>query len=361
MTFVRASSVVLTGQIFTLAGLCAVAAYSAQPPSVEEIIKREKEIIQSRTGIRSGRVVLTRTIVSSREPMNQGLVQRYVTYFDGDKMRADVNSTSPLETAFTKTVFTKDTFIREGKAFEFVQVYGALTRPKSTIEVPDPRRLGLIAWTFSTISQLGFEVHFVRPDRDQFRVEAGIDGGEPIWKVRYRIPRAGRPAFGEYWLAPKKGGMPIYIEVSGGEGNQSTKQSVKVNLRQYGPNGIWFPEQVVFRYFQGASVVDEEVDSVEEAVFGESVPDRLFTVAGLGLPKGRVVSLDGDLMIWSGERLSPKIHGEDDALEEVQKPSWNTSRIWLIALNSIVLACIAAALLWFRWRRSKKSAGPSDG
>jgi hypothetical protein len=323
-------------------------------------MKLEKQIIQSRTGIGSGRVVLTRKIVSTRQSMNQGLVQRYVSYFDGDKTRADVNSTSPLGATFAKTVFTKDTFIREGKAFEFVQVYGALTRPKSTIEVPDPRRLGLIAWSFPTINQLGFEVHFMRPDRDQFRVEAAIDTDEPIWKVRYRIPRAARPGFGEYWLAPRKGNMPVYIEVSGGEGNQATKQSVKVTLRQYGPNRIWFPEQVVFRYFQGATVTEEEIDSVEEAVFDERVPDRIFAVEGLTLPKGRVVSVDGDLMIWNGERLSRKARGQEDDLGEVGTTSPNAFRTWILALNAVVLACIAGLLLWFRWRRGKKPAATSD-
>ncbi len=354
MRFFRTRSEALLGKILIIAGWCVSGSLGAQVPSVEEILKTERQIIRSRTSIRSGRVELTRRVVTTREPMNNGLVQEYATWFDGDRTRADMEATSTLGATFAKTVFTKDLFIREGKAFEFVQVYGRNSRPQSTIEVPDPRRLGLVAWSFPTISQLGFETHFLRPDRDQFQIEASIHEEEPIWKVRYRIPRTGRPATGEYWLAPKKGGMPVYIEVSGGEGKESTKQSVEVKLRRYGSKGTWFPEQVVFRYFQGGKVVDEEVDLVKEAVFDEAVSERIFRVEGLGLPKGRVVSVDGELMIWTGERLRPKIHGQDDVIEEQNGTSGKAYRIWIGALNAIVLGCVAAVLLWFRQRRGKK-------
>jgi hypothetical protein len=240
-------------------------------------------------------------------------------------------------------------------------VFGAKARPKSTIQISDARLLGLVAWSFTTINSGGYEAHFLRADREQFEIQSGSDNGEPVWKVRYRITGRQDPTFTEYWLASDKGGLPVSIEVWTGENDKRSGESLKAKLGQYAPKGIWFPKEVVFRKFHGAKVRIEEIATVEEAQFDKAIPDGTFTLSGLGLPKGRVVDVDGRLMIWTGERLRPKTHGEEEGLGPHEPEPPSRLRTALLVLNSVLLACIAAGLLWLRWRRNKKASGALEG
>lgn len=277
-------------------------ALGAPVPSVDEILQRERQIIESRKAIQSGRVaVRTRLTKCDRDPTRENAELKYVSYFQGDKVRCDQGTPGHLYQA----VFAPDVTIHANEKEASVLVLGPQAPqapPKAARFLPDPRRLGAVVWFYDTISNHGYEEIFLRPNRDQFKIEAGDCGGEQVWKVTFRISGARGTAIGEYWLSDGKGGLPVYIAMSAGEGDKQTSKSVTTKLKEYGSNHVWFPSEVVFRMTEGSKVTAEQRITVESAVFGEPIPEETFSLRGLGLPIGRSIDLDGHLWFWDGEK-----------------------------------------------------------
>ena len=322
-------------------GLPAIAR-ADEVPSVEEILQMEKQMIEARKGISSGRVVVrTRLTKFPQNPSQENVTKRYETYLEGDNIRSDFS----VGEYRSQMIVTPDTLTRNFSNQKSVDVFGPETRPKTSSGVPDPRRLGIVLWFYDTISGHGYEDIFLNPNRDQFKVEAGTDAGEPIWKVSFRMS-GGRPraVLGEYWLCESKGGLPVYIafHARGGE-RPSSSSTIKVKLKEYGSGSVWFPSEVIFLRTRGGEVASEEVTTVEEAVFGEDIPDETFQIAGMGLPKGKIIDFDGKLATWDGQRVVR----QDEPWVNDAPPA--TGRLWLTAI-SIVLAVVAALLLWLRGR-----------
>ncbi len=316
-------------------------------PSVDEILQMEKQMIEDRKAVGSGRVVVrTRLTRFVQDPRQENVTKRYETYLEGDNIRSDYS----VGENRSQTIVTPNTLIRGFSDESAVNVFGPDTRPKSTIGVPDPLRLGIVVWFYDTISGHGYEEVFLNPNRDQFRVEAGTDGGELVWKVSFRMTGLGPPsAFGEYRLAPSKGGLPVYVGVRAGEGEEQYARSIEVQLEEYGPAGVWFPSQVVLRLTSGGEVTTEEVTTVEEAQFGEDIPDETFEIAGMGLPKGKIIDFDGELATWDGQRV---VRQGEGGLSQIDGAPWSTTRVLWCAI-SIVLAVAAALFLCLRVRRKR--------
>jgi len=318
-------------------------------PSVDEILQMEKRIIETRKGIHSGRVVVvTRLTKFAQDPSQENVTKRYETYLEGGNIRADYSVGENRR----QMIVTPDTVIRGSSNQRSVYVFGPETRAKVPQGVPDLLRLGIVNWFYDTISNHGYEEILLNPNRDQFKVEAGTDAGEPVSKVQFRFSEGRgqrQPDFGEYWLSESKGGMPVYIGVRVGEGEEQRTQSIKVKLKAYGSGRVWFPSQVILRLTKGGNVTTEEVTTVEEAVFEEDIPDETFGIAGMGLPKGKIIDFDGELATWDGQRVVKQ--GEEGNLQ-FDGASAIGRRLWFTVI-SIVLAVVAALLLSMRAKRKR--------
>ena len=274
----------------------------AEVPSLDEIFEMEKQIIESRRAITSGRVAVREVVpVCDSAPKMVNTSKKYVIYFEDDKIRSDQKFSIGGKRYLQQQVFTKDSQILALSHSPTVQLFGPETRAESSNEVPDPRRLGVICWGFDSISNMEYEQIFLNPKRDQFKVEAGTDEGEPVWKVSFRPTWGKKERRIEYWLSKNQGGLPVYIGVRLSDGH--LVQSLRTKLRKHGADGVWFPSQVVFRKIREGKVTVEEVVTVEDATFGQDIPDETFTLAGLGLPKGRTVEREEDVLVWDGNRL----------------------------------------------------------
>jgi len=277
-----------------------------------EILATEAGIVQARKDLHSGRVVIRLHYnVFPRSPAATRVDRRYKVSFKGDKWRADVERvdlSKGTSVPLSKTVWTNDHFIRDFGNDQAMQLFGGKTKPTGAFEIPDPRRLGLVAWFFETINQHGFDAYLLRPNREDLRSEPGVDeGGRPIEKVTYSVGRGEhKPAF-EYWLtASDQGRQPIYMAVKSGEGDRSYEQSIRTKLKSYPQPGIWYPSEVTFRIISGGKLQTEEVATVEEAAFNQELPDSVFSIEGLGLAIGRVINSDGHFLIWDGRSLVPE-------------------------------------------------------
>ena len=139
--------------------------------------------------------------------------------------------------------------------------------------------------------------------------------------------------------------MPVYIALRSQEKDQKTLISMRIKLKKYGPDEVWFPNETLFRIACNGKVNTEEIVTVEDAVFGEDISDETFSLAGLGLPKGRAVLSKGKFLTWDGDRLVG-----DGGFQPEQPPEVSGTRFAMVA-SSLSLAVIAAVLLWYRMRR----------
>jgi len=331
-------------------------ARGAEVPSVDEILRMEKQLIESRRAIRSGQVVVRiDTPTYDSYPELTQMQKRYVTFFQGDNIRCDQEFTKGGERHREQIVFTKDTMIQTRPDALSATVFGPQGRPKDSSMISDPRRLGLVCWFYDTMNQFGYETWFLSPNRDRFKIDAHTDAGEPVWRVSYRDATGKSEELVEYLLAKNKGGLPLYLGARYTEGKVETLRSIRVKLQNYknGGDGVWYPSEVVLRDTRGGKLVLEEIVTVEHAQFGQDLPEKTFTLAGLGLPKGTVVATEtGKGMTWNGERL---VDGQTEdvspAVEEL--PTAGGPRVLWVVFSLLLAA--GAALLWYRRRRSRHS------
>lgn len=337
----------------------AAAAKAGEVSTIEELNRLEKQVIEARRSISSGRVVLeVRSTVMQGVPQLVGPAKRYTLLFEGDRSRADLVWPDDAD-ASRSVVLTPDTFIRAPKARKPVMVFGPKSKPSRTIEIPDPRLLGFVNWSFDPINALGYEDTLLRKDRHDIRIEQDVVEEMPVTKVSYRLAPRRAPTFGEYWLSTKQGNLPIYIAAwVERDGQREGEQSLRCELHNYGKNeqAVWYPKQTVFRQTKDGEVVEEQVVTVEEAEFLQDIDDKEFTLAGLGLEQGRVVDYDGRRMYWSGEGLKPVTSGADPpgggAGQVAGAPGGNGR---LLLLNAGVFALLGAAVSWRWWLESRKA------
>jgi hypothetical protein len=319
----------------------------AKDASEDEIVQVEKRLIESRKAILSGRVsVDSRLVRFAQDPSQVDLVKKFVAYFHDGKARLDMEAGDHRE----QTVFTRDTLIRSMGNARTIEVFGPETRPKDAQGLPDPRRLGLVVWFYESINQLGYEEALLYPNRDHFAVEAGIEDEKPVTKVSFRGSGSDPLRSGQYWRSESQGGFPVFISLRFGEGEKETVRSVTTKLKQWGKKQIWFPSEVVFRLTIGNKVMAEEVDTVTDATFDEDIPEGTFSLAGLDLPKGRLVDVDGKIMTWAGDRLVAR-PSQLDRQEDINRPS----RQQLSLLAGSLLFALVAVLLMRRYAKRKRT------
>ena len=335
--------------------LSAAARAADAPPSPEELLKIEKQIIESRKAIQTAHVVVEVYSTISKHPQFVGQREEYTFWLQKDKNRVDLRFKMPDSSdwgTFQRMVRTRDIWIfvdpdEKGP----VQISRFAAGDGYVAASPDVWRLGLSDWYFSSPREGGYDDYFLRSDRTNLKIEPGAVGGEAIWKVSFQVPiPGGERASMEYWIAPKMGNLPLHLESRVGKGKDRWARSLEIKLSKVanrGGDGIWFPKETVFRMTRGDKVTEEEIVTVKEAVFGEPAADEVFSLAGLGLREGRVV-LDGvDIMVWTGQGLARQ-HGD---LSPVETAPGRRGRNWMLLANAVALAVAAAGFLWYFWRR----------
>ena len=174
-----------------------VAARAADaPPSPEELLKIEKQIIESRKAIQSAHAVVEVYRTISKHPDVVGQREEYTSWLQKDKTRVDLRFKTPGSSdwgTFQRMVRTRDISIfvdpddqRPVQISRFAAGDGDVTAS------PDVRCLGLVDWFFGGGS--GYGDYFLRSDRTNLKIEPGTTGGEALWKVSFQIPIPGGTA-----------------------------------------------------------------------------------------------------------------------------------------------------------------------
>jgi hypothetical protein len=237
---------------------------AGEPLTTDGLLQIEKDVLAARQQIKSGHVIL-----SLKDIGRSNSIREYEIFFDGDKSRADLRAAGRLQ---SQVIATRDEIIRVIGQQE-PQVIPLKNPATSFMEIPDPRRLGLVNWCFDSINQFGYASYIGRIDRADLQVEPAIRNGDSVWMVTYKS-KNGKATI-EYWLSRDKGNLPIFISVTSGNAPRQV-QSVDVELSKWADGEIWFPKQVRFRDVYGERVELEETITVESAEFGRAIDNATF-------------------------------------------------------------------------------------
>ena len=177
-------------------------------------------------------------------------------------------------------------------------------QPKSDDSVLiDPRFLGMFTSNALNLSNQSLESIVGRTDRVKSTTSVCERYGETCEMVEY-MREDGRNV--RLWISPSKGYSVVAIETSGGTEDDRkyvlrVESSVELDTR----SGVWFPVEVQTEEVVNGATVESSVTSVRVKTLNANLDETVFSLAGLGLPKGQIVSRfgAGGLEQWDGESL----------------------------------------------------------
>jgi beta-lactamase regulating signal transducer with metallopeptidase domain len=258
--------------------------------AMDDVSEIAKQIVETRRDLKQGHIVLS--VGKYGES-----AQRLEYYFDGDKSRLDRWYRTQGGRPNLQVVITNERQITgKGKVGWEVQLRDPEDKRLFAGGMPDPRRLGLVAWWIDTWDQFSWDVAIRTPRPDgckDFKIKQETVNGLPLLKVSYekQMKRTGEQIEGadivkrEIWFSTSQGNLPVYFSTSSGEGKDLYVDSLECELQKFGTNGVWFPKKTIFRYAREGQLVIEQICIVEKATFGESLRDDLFTLDGLAAEK----------------------------------------------------------------------------
>ncbi len=332
--------------------------------TIADIPMIEEEVIRQRRALTSGRVVLS--VVNTDHVKGTSSSMRYTITFDRDNFRNDLFWTK--SGTLGKEVYTEsDGRIDVPSSNDRnVLVNPHYPNARQTNSVPDPRILGIAPTVLETLNQHGYDTGgILNPTRRDMQLSITEEGGERLLRLEYVYDSAGgKPIRCKRLLSPEHGYLPVMISTTDFlETSSSRTYTLRCELRRYPESALSYPSKVVFiREKMDGGLYREQTVVVEDADFG-AVDATEFTLAGLGLEKGRSIDFGGQLGTWDGNSFRAGVgwtgvaeFESDDTRPGVEPEAARpTTSRKLLALNAILLAAIALGLFEYRRRRSGRS------
>ncbi len=328
----------------TLALLTFAPVDAPETPTAQEL---ERKMLDYRNAIKTGHVIVrSRQRIDRASPDNERITFEYDIVFEGTKVRSIVTWKSPDWERVTGAVVSGDDYIRNWSANQRVDI-GKLPVPNPFLaDAIHPRALGIAHTPIRSSREIDLDKPFWFATGESTVTADPIDG-EPAWRIDHRLSAVGRVLL---WIVPSRGHSLARLEVRfENSERQRSLQLLEVDLRQYGPTGIWYPRQMTYRRSGGQGdgpddVWLEEVAEVESAEFGIPVKPSNFGVEGLNLPPGRKILGPGHrAMYWDGKRLRQEVARDfPDDLGAATGPSARWP--WWVGAGVTILGTIALAL-----------------
>lgn len=218
---------------------------------------------------------------------------------------------------------------------EGVQFLGAVQPYKV-----DPRKIGLIPRDQGLFYR--FEPnHFLAPD-DPEKVNRSPDVIDNVDVVKIEFEKGRMPV--TLWIDEARGPSLVAAETEQPYKGGVLRDSIAVELAQYGE--FWYPGVVEYERKHDGELLQRSVLKVTSAEFNIDLPPNTFTLAGLGLPIGKMVreipAPPGPVRQWDGKQLVVLEPGIDRRPLEVSESA--QSRFWLIGINLIIIGVLVALI-----------------
>ena len=135
--------------------------------------------------------------------------------------------------------------------------------------------------------------------------------GETVTLVHATLPTGSRY---RCWFNPSKGGSVIRVALTGrpdGAGAEQPGLLIENEPVLDGPSGLWFPKRTRSRRYVDGQLAEDVWVEVEAAELNRPPDPAAFTLAGLNLPLGTVVSdaVSGVSKVWDGDKLATGYRG----------------------------------------------------
>lgn len=168
------------------------------------------------------------------------------------------------------------------------------------------------------------------------------------------------------WFRSDLGMNPVFVDE--GIPKSEYKQTTEITYAKYSGADVWFPKTILVSHSTGGRQPKafREHISIEKAEFNATIPDNVFTLAGLGLEDGQAIvypgTKPGDEPIWRNgtfDKNDTAAKAAAAAMEQMmtQPPVPDappSSDRGLYYAGAAVLTLLAAGLAAFA-RRSRKS------
>jgi hypothetical protein len=257
-----------------------------------------------------------------------------------------------------KAVITPTSYIKD---VEFIDTAVLVSQTKNNdnaqqrLAVINPRLLGMVRGGADLLHTLDIEDLLNRSNSNTTIQSVKLES-DTAWRIDYHGTKEG--GYGcSIWIIPEKGFSVARIELRMDQQGKRFMQTIDSHLKQYPLNGVWYPEHVIATDTLDGDLRLRQVVHVEDARFGESIDDSVFSLSGLNLEPGRQVVDASSGLPWA------KVWNGTEAVESsgVRTAPVRVERRPLL-LWSLAVGLALAGMFYFRRiiRQRGSSAGAAE-
>jgi hypothetical protein len=174
-------------------------------------------------------------------------------------------------------------------------------------------------------------------------------GGEAVQRVEYERKDG---CWIRAWISPAKSYSVLRMEIAARRDDGSEwVTSIECRPKAHNNGAVWFPESVTARKHRNGELIEEEIATIRSAAFNQPVDPALFTLEGLGMPPGHMISdlSNASTGTWDGEKVVP--------LRAPPPPPADLEPgiRWTWVLVSLASAAAAALAFWVLRRRMARA------
>jgi hypothetical protein len=321
----------------------------------------EKQLLASRERMRAGRLELTsRYTTNKTQSIYETFTTHFTVYFDGPKLRMDREKRFTDHRALDHRILNRKQYIRadarsRSAGLPDIEIYPASVSSASQADIFHPKLVGLFPEPIARLPRTNLFNPFERADRTKQSVSDVTFEGRAATLVNFEAGSKHQINV-KIWLTPDGANEVLGIRV------ESTADSVPSSRvweiisapKLWPPNDLPYPSRVTYRYYEDASLIEEEIATVEALVYDQPPDDTVFTLAAIQPEQGREAIVNGtDLMAWNDGKLAPL----KTPVEPPESTSSRQQRLnWLLLANGVFLLG-TAALLVHRMMRKRGMSG----
>lgn len=324
-------------------------------PTADEL---ERAVVSQRQAIHSGELRLVAQTYRDGASEPQAVHEAEV-WFSGEQMRCDmVRRTEQSSDAYRileclncpakgyVTELSETNPDRPTDAVTVRQVPNDFSISQ-TVNLFDPRILGVTPSKFSLYRHAHLEEFLLRPDRTGDAVTETTWEGQPAWELTIdledgvQIKAVVVPSLGNS-VTRFQGGTTI-------DGHSYLYQ-VDSTIARTEPEGIYYPSECVFTETHDDKLVTQEIITVEHVRLNNPIPPETFELEGMKIRSGSYVqghpnAAEQTGMFWEGTDLVHREHqlGQPQPTPE---PIGGKHRWWLLGV-AIGLALVTGLLAWY--------------
>jgi hypothetical protein len=319
----------------------------------------ESPVLESRPQLRVGRLELdSRYTTHKTQPIYERFTTHFTVYFDGTKLRMDLERRFPDHTVLERRVSSDSEFIiahgpSPGHALPAILVNQASERQAPESGMFHPALVGLRAESIIEIGHIGVFNPFERGDRVDLSVTDVKFEGRAAKQISFRAGTGHRISV-KIWVSADQQSAVLGIRVESAVGSPPTPHVWEVvsEPKLWPPQDIWYPSRVIYRFSEAGSLIEEEVATIDALVYDQPPPEAVFTLAGLQPEQRREVVMHGtELMAWDQGKLAPFRAGAPSEPVDVG-PAGRQRFNWILLANGVFLIGVATFLA-FRFLRKR--------